>query len=503
MTRIACLFAPSFPLAARLRSETELAGAPLVICRGDGPAARIESVSRAAWRFGIRPGLSLARARSRLPGLIARSRDTVTEHAAHEVLMETASTLSPRIEDAAEDTVFADVSGMEKLFPGRNGEMDMARMAILFAEKLSLMIQIGISGAKLPARIAASRRESPVVIPPGEEAAFLAGMPLEQLHLSAGLLRTLHRWGLKTLGDLAALPAADIGIRLGEEGRMARQQARGEDPSPLSPTPPPRVLSEGMELEWALVTIEALQAALRPCLENLHLRLAQRDLLCRILELELGLEPEGSDRRMIRLPLPVRDVDSLLGMIALQLEAGPPRAPVISFRCIIHPAVPENGQLSLFGPPEIHPDSLALTLSRLTARLGTEHVGSPRLVDSHLPGSCGSGPFDPSPSPRLASPRSRGLLSVRVLRPPVPLTVRAAGGADPSPPVSLKNLPGTRPRIQGLVRIASGPWQLEEGWWKTEGISRQYWDVEISGGGLYRIFRNPDRDEWYADGIYD
>lgn len=515
MSRIACLFAPAFPLAARLRAEPELSGKALVICRGNGAAARIEAISRAAWRFGIRPGITLARARCRLPDLIARSRDSAAEKATHEVLLETASTLSPRVEDAAEDMVFADVSGMEKLFPGAEGEKEMAQIAILSAENLSLLIQVGIAGAKLPARIAAGRRESPWVIPPGEEAAFLAGMPLRSLGISEKLQRTLHRWGLQNIGDLAALPADRAGARLGAEGRAAQRIALGEDSTPLHPSSPPQTLSEGMELEWAVVNIEALLASIRPCLERLHERMAHQDLVCRLLELELGLEPEGVDRRLIRLPIPARDVEALLCLSGLQIEARPPHAPVFSFRCIIHPTQPRSSQLTLFGPPEIHPDSLAITLARLAARLGPDRVGSPRIVDTHLPESDESGNFDPPPTPPLRSLRGRGLLAVRVLRPPIPLEVIVE--EDPgnlAENSEFQKLAVARPRslsthqdadthIQGLIRIASGPWDVEEGWWREEGVRREYWDIEISGGGLYRIYRDARDGEWYADGVYD
>jgi hypothetical protein len=58
-------------------------------------------------------------------------------------------------------------------------------------------------------------------------------------------------------------------------------------------------------------------------------------------------------------------------------------------------------------------------------------------------------------------------------------------------------------RVEGDVRVASGPWRLEERWWSEEGIDRDYWDVELSDGGLYRIFRDKKGGGWYADGIYD
>jgi hypothetical protein len=43
---------------------------------------------------------------------------------------------------------------------------------------------------------------------------------------------------------------------------------------------------------------------------------------------------------------------------------------------------------------------------------------------------------------------------------------------------------------------------MEEGWWSDEPVERDYWDVELIGGGLYRVYR--DRSgEWWADGVYD
>jgi hypothetical protein len=63
--------------------------------------------------------------------------------------------------------------------------------------------------------------------------------------------------------------------------------------------------------------------------------------------------------------------------------------------------------------------------------------------------------------------------------------------------------PDRRLRIQGRVKVASGPWNLEESWWSEEPVERDYWDVELSDGGLYRVFRHRGSGEWFADGIYD
>jgi protein ImuB len=568
MTRIACLLVPLFPLAARLRAEPELAGETVAVCEGNGAAARIVAASRPARRLGVRAGMTLAQARGILPSLIARGRDPSSERSAHEALLEVAWTLSPQVEDAADELVFADVSGMERLYPGAAGERDLGQATAVAAESLDLPLRVGVAGTKLAARVAAHQPSSPTVVPAGEERRFLAPLPLGQLELDRRLLATLARWGLASIGDLARLPADRVASRLGEAGAHAHQAACGVDPRPLVPHHPPPALAEGLELEWAVVTIEPLLAAVGQSLERARYRLERQELACAELGLELSLEPEGAEHRTIRLPAPTRDMGALLALVRLELEARPPRGPVVAFTCLLQPDRPRRGQLTLFGAPEIHPDRLAATLARLAARLGPDRVGSPRTVDGHRPERADSVPFDPPPPPKLQQPprRGRGLLVVRVLRPPVPLEViveevesssplpecdanaqsstlsRATGvnqsskawqvvrnaeqppasSDEPEPPgdadnnsqlstfnvqrvrlVSVASVDGATPRIQGLVRVAAGPWSLEEGWWTAEPVERDYWDVELSGGGLYRIFRDRATGEWLADGMYD
>ncbi len=511
MSRLACLSVPLFPLAARLRAEPELAGKAMAVCEGSGTAARLVAASRAARGLGLKVGMTLAQARSILPDVIARGRDPLAERSAHEALLEAAAALSPRVQDLAADQALADVDGMDRLFPGDDGERELAHAAIRVAESLQLPVRVGIASTRLAARLAASRPGSPTVVPTGGEADFLAPLPLTHLALERRLLTTLGRWGVATLGELARLPADRVASRLGPAGAAAHRAARGEDIRPLVPSEPPEVLAEGLEMEWPVVTVEPLLAALRPCLERLCQRLARQDLACSVLELEVGLEPEGVDRRSIRLPAPGRTADTLLALLRQEVEARPPQAPVISFRCLAHPTTPRRSQLTLFGAPEIDPDRLALTLARLVALLGAEQVGSPRPVDGWLPERSASAPFDPPPPPpvrRLMPRNGRGLLAVRVLRPPVALEVILDDpGSSPlgaeGRPMSLASHQGAEPRIQGLVRVAAGPWQLEEGWWREHPVERDYWDVELSGGGLYRIYRDRRSNEWYADGLYD
>jgi protein ImuB len=504
--RIACIFLPLFPLAARLRSEPELIREAVVVTEGNGNAARVVAGTRLAREAGVKPGHTLPQARALCPKLVARPRDEECERTAQEALLEVAESFSPRVEDAGEGVAYVDVEGLERHFKGESPELDLGRSLIAAADKAGLPARVGIASSKLAARIAAGLPDSPVIVPEGEEAAFLAPLPLARLAPEVGIAATLESWGVRSVGDFARLPKERVASRLGRTGRELHATARGIDPRPLIPREPPQVFSEGMNLEWPLVSLEPFLFVGRAALERLCDRLESSGLACQRLGLELRLEPDGHQSRVLDLPAPTRDVKTLLTLLRLNLEETQPGAPVAGFTILVWPDRPRQAQLSMYGPAALSPDKLATTLARLFALLGPDRVGSPRAVDGHRPERFSLVEYTPPPPPEVRrEPRTgRGLLAVRVLRPPLGLEVIAE---DESQPVEVRTVVSDesekRPKIEGRVKVASGPWGLEEGWWTEEPTGRDYWDVELAGGGIYRIYRDRGTGEWFADGIYD
>ena len=226
MTRIACFHVPMFPLAARLRSEPDLIQEAVAIVEGNGNNAHVTAATRRARKKGIHPGLSLPQARSILPKLIARGRDAACERTAQEALLEVAETFSPRVEDAGEGVAFVDVSGTERIFGG--SEVEHAKAAITAIEAIGLPARVGIAASKLASRIAAELPQSPTIVAPGEEASFLAPLPLVRLSPELEAADMLQRFGLTSIGDLARLPENEIASRLGEIGRELHFAARGD-----------------------------------------------------------------------------------------------------------------------------------------------------------------------------------------------------------------------------------------------------------------------------------
>ncbi|MFQ5526774.1 MAG: hypothetical protein ACE5GX_11000 [Thermoanaerobaculia bacterium] len=541
--RVVCAYAPLFPLAARLRSEPDLLEEAVAIFQGNGTSARLVAATRRARRGGLRSGMTLSQARALMPRVHVRARDTECENAAQEALLEVAEDFSPRVENAREGTIYLDIQGLERHYVKTDGrdpsrrskasgarplptreyarEAELALAQNLMADadrKAGMPTWVGIASSKLGARIASKRLPSPTIIAPQEEAEFLAPLPLARLSPEAHVHETLRRWGIDSIGGFAALSAHEVASRLGETGQQLHEKARGIDPQPLVPYQPPDVFSEGMDLDWPLVSLEPFLFVARAALDRLCERLDSRGLACIQLELSMRLEPDGFSDRSILLPAPSRDVKTLLTLVRLDLERDPPGAPVLGFTFRAHPDRPRAAQLTLFGPTALSPDKLATSLARLFALLGSDGIGRAVPADSHLPGSFEMLDFQPPdpPAVRPERPTCRGLLAVRGLRPPIPLTVRSTAGkptALRSPlPSRQKSRPSgrsgrharARPRLTGAIRVASGPWIVEQGWWSEKSSTdRDYWDVELDSGAIYRIFRDRSTGHWFADGVYD
>jgi protein ImuB len=528
--RIACMRVPLFPLAARLRSEPELKGEAVAVFEGNGNAARIVAATLRARKAGVRRGMTLAQARGLLPRLGVRARDAECERAAQESLLEAAESFSPRVEDAGEGLLYLDLDGLERRFSKDGGGIDTAggnddaehRLGgalIAAAEALTLPARVGIAGSKLAARVATESPESPVVVPRGDEAPYLAPLPLSRLASEAGVVAALQRWGIRSIGDFARLPANEVASRLGSEGQQLHERARGLDRRPIIPRHPPPSFQEGLELDWPLVSLEPFLFVAHAALDRLCRRLEASGLGCARLDFALRLEPSGHDERSITLPAPTRETKTLLTLVKLDLERRAPGAPVSGFTFAAHPDRPREAQLTLFGPTALSPDRLATTLARLFSLLGVDGVGSPRVVDGHRPERSTLAAYTPPPPPEVRPQPARrngaGLLAVRVLRPPVALEVLLGDRRQPTsvsaePAASSDSSEKKRgstsiagPTIAGRVQVASGPWRVEEGWWTEEAVDRDYWDVELSDGGVYRIFRDRGTEAWWADGIYD
>jgi protein ImuB len=144
-------------------------------------------------------------------------------------------------------------------------------------------------------------------------------------------------------------------------------------------------------------------------------------------------------------------------------------------------------QHGLFIPQAPAPEKLQLTLARLTALLGEGNVGSPELLDTHRPDAFVMRAFS---AEAPASPTQPSIIrfAFRYYRPPIAAQVRVKAER----PVSVNTQP---------ILTAAGPWRASGDWWTTAPWDREEWDVELSNGGLYRVYQASQR--WFLEGMYD
>ncbi len=436
---------------------------------------------------------SVAQARAVAADLVVRPRDPAVEASATRALADVAASLASRCERSDDGAVYLDAAGATHLVSSERG---LATALVARAARVGLAARVGVGASKTVARLAALHGDGCEVVPAGTELGFLAPLPLTCLAPPPDVAATLARWGVHRLGDLARLPAAEVTTRLGLTGAALVRAARGEDERPLAPSPPPANVEEAVTLESALDTIEPLLFVLRALVERAVARLGLDGVGCARLGVTLGLDDRSRDVRTLDLVAPTRDQKTLLTCLRVALESRPPRAAVVTAAIMAVPERVRAAQLGLFTPPGPAPERLATTLARLGALCGPGRVGVPVVVDTHRPGAADIAAFTPAPAalPDTAAPEASCRLVVRALRPPRPLEVFSERDA----PCFVR---GTG--LGGRVVAIAGPWRIVAEWWSDVPCARDYYDVELTDGGLYRCYREQASGAWFADGIYD
>jgi protein ImuB len=534
--RLACLHVPGFPLAARHRAEPQLRGTPLAVTEGRGPRARIAACSPEAERRGVSVGLSAAQGAAICADLLLRPASADIERAAQEALCDVAHSFSPRVEDAGAGVVYLDGEGLCAV---HGSESELARDLVARAALAGLDASAGIASSKIAARLAARDGGGTAVIPPHQEWRFLAPLPIDTLEPGPELRETFARWGIRRLGDLAALPASAVATRLGPEAARLARRARGEEEDPLVPRPSPVHFEEAVELDYGVESLQPFVFVARALLDRLTVRVALRGLLCGDLRLSLRLADRRRVERTVPVAVPSNDGKALLTLLRLHLEAHPPPAAVESIRLAAVPERLRPAQLDLFRPRGPSPARLALTLARLTALCGADRLGAPMVADSHRPDAYATAPFEgnaadgarntgtPANHPPVtghrspvtghaSSSRDHVPLALRAVRPPQELEVfcdrgrpdflRPAGTPAHPPPGHRSPVTGHAPspyRCHGRIVSMAGPWRTQGEWWLDGGFSRDYYDVQLSDGVLYRLFFDRRTQRWFVDGVYD
>src|SRR5688572_6991298 len=235
------------------------------------------------------------------------------EGSSPEALLAVAQEFSPRVDAVSLDRAFEvreivlDLNGLARLFGDARTIAEELRRT---AADRGLQIRVAIAGTRTAARLMVRHRAGLSIIEPGTEAAALASLPITLLpaltndsnvpnvpNASNDLIATFRRWGLRTLGELAALPSDDLAARLGQDGVRWQRLARGEDIAPLVPAVPEERFEQSLDLEWPIEELEPLAFVLGRLLDPLEAHLERRGRGAAVLHVRLFLVKAAGETR--------------------------------------------------------------------------------------------------------------------------------------------------------------------------------------------------------------
>ena len=344
------------------------------------------------------------------------------------------------------------------------------------------------------------------------------------------ILAILHKWGIHTLGQFAALDKEQVGARLGPEAVQMWERANGQSNRLLKLVRPPESFEESFEFENEIETAEPLLFMLRCFLEQLSLRLSAIYLVAKELTLRITFanpprvhtqdEFAGGNKqqyeRAFKIPQPTNDVDLLFRMLHTHLENLKSEHPITAVSLEAQPTKPPKQQFGLFETTLRNPHQLSETLARLTALLGANRVGTPVLEQTHRPDAFRMEPFgwhaaeSAVPSGELpdALRTAHTTTALRRFRPGVSASVFLSENV-PTHIRSAKNLEGVR-----VVDALRGPYLASGNWWNEKAWSRAEWDLQLENNVLVRCHKSPPSvaaptsgvaggETWEIDGVYD
>jgi protein ImuB len=317
------------------------------------------------------------------------------------------------------------------------------------------------------------------------------------------ILAILRKWGIHTLGQLAALDKEQLGARLGPEAVRMWERANGQSNRVLKLVRPPESFAETCEFENEIETAEPLLFMLRRFLEQLAIRLGTIYLVAKELALRITFTNKQIYERVFKIPQPTNDADLLFRMLHTHLENFKSEHAIVAVSLEAHPTKPVREQFGLFETTLRNPHQLSETLARLIAVLGADRVGTPVLEETHRPDAFRMEPFSwssnkhPSSSPSPPHGEKGSLatwqrVALRRFRPAMSASVLL----DADTPAHLRSI-----EICGKVLEQRGPYLISGNWWDEKSWGRTEWDLEMENGELVRVHQS--EGTWEMDGIYD
>jgi DNA polymerase-4 len=307
----------AFFCAVEEQRNPALGGRPFAV--GGRPESRgvVSSASYAARQFGVRSVIPMAQAVRLCPDLLVVPPTFSAYRAASQQVMQRLHALTPLVEQISIDEAFLDVTAL-----GEPGDALAARLQATIRDELALSCSLGVATNKLVAKVATDVGKGLVrsgkmpqaicVVPPGDEAAFLAPLPATALWgVGPKTAKKLAELGIHTIGDIAAWPAADLARRFGQHGEDLARRARGIDNRPIVTERAAKSISQETTFARDVTDRATLERTLREQAAEIAQKLRRDDLMGTTVKLKIRWPNFTTPTRQLTLPQPTDEPEEI------------------------------------------------------------------------------------------------------------------------------------------------------------------------------------------------
>ena len=386
----------AFFAAVEQRDRPELRGKPVIV-GGGGPNQRgvVSAASYEARKFGVHSAMPLRTAGRLCPNGVFLPVDGAKYQAVSREVMTILRRYTPLVEPISIDEAFLDVTGSRKLFGDGETIGRLVKKAI--HEEVGLTASVGVARTKLVAKIASDLRKPDglVVVKPGDEEAFLRPLPISRLWgVGAKSAAALSEYGVRTIGDLAALPPDLLVRRFGKHGASLGDRARGLDADPVGNRDAAKSVGHEHTFDVDTSDRDVIERTILAMSEGVAGRLRDSHVRASTVTVKIRDTSFRTITRQRTLSEPT-DLTEPIFRTALELARPEVRGLKIRLLGVTASGLGERDQLSLFEADDPRRRRVTEAADTVRHRFGERAITRARLVGSRLPAPFEHDPLSP------------------------------------------------------------------------------------------------------------
>jgi DNA polymerase-4 len=392
----------AFFASVEQRDRPELRGKPVIV--GGDPRGRgvVSAASYEARRFGVHSAMSLREAVRRCPDGVFLPVDGRRYQQASREVMAILRRFTPQVEPISIDEAFLDVTGSRGLFG--DGRSIAAAIKAAVRDDVGLTASVGVASTKLVAKIASDlqKPDGLVVVEPGDEAPFLAPLPISRLWgVGERTATALADYGVRTIGDLAALSPDLLVRRFGKHGGSLASRARGVDDDPVHEGDPAKSVGHEHTFDVDTSDRETIERTLLAMSDGVAGRLRSAGVRASTVAVKIRDSSFRTITRQRTLPEPT-DLTDPIFRAAVELARPEVRGIRVRLLGVTASNLGDREQLGLFPSDDPRRRAAIEAADMIRKRYGERAVTRGRLVGTGLPA-----PFERDPRNPLDR-RARG-----------------------------------------------------------------------------------------------